>query len=68
MILKLSNIFQFDPHRIKSSPINSLCNRLCCVLVTCNAHFGGKNGLVQLWIAFIRELRFIWNFRLSIQG
>nr|XP_014095942.1 rab3 GTPase-activating protein catalytic subunit isoform X5 [Bactrocera oleae] len=57
-----------NTHRIKSSPFNSLASRLSCVLATCNAHFGGKNGLAQLWIAFIRELRFIWNFRLSIQG
>ncbi|XP_011194771.2 rab3 GTPase-activating protein catalytic subunit [Zeugodacus cucurbitae] len=59
---------EFDPHRIKSSPINSLACRLSCILATCNAHFGGKSGFAQLWIAFIRELRFIWNSRLSIQG
>uniref|UniRef100_A0A0K8UUP4 Rab3 GTPase-activating protein catalytic subunit n=3 Tax=Bactrocera latifrons TaxID=174628 RepID=A0A0K8UUP4_BACLA len=57
-----------NPRRIKSSPFNSLSSRVSCALVTCNAHFGGKNGLAQLWIAFIRELRFIWNCRLSIQG
>ncbi|XP_067618904.1 rab3 GTPase-activating protein catalytic subunit isoform X2 [Eurosta solidaginis] len=59
---------QFDPHRIKSSPFDSLSSRLCCLLATCNAHFGGKNGVAQIWVSFIRELRFIWSVRLSIPG
>ncbi|XP_004524726.1 rab3 GTPase-activating protein catalytic subunit [Ceratitis capitata] len=59
---------EIDPHRIKSAPLDSLCSRLSCLLATCNAHFGGKSGLAQLYFAFIRELRFIWNFRLPISG
>ncbi|XP_036340608.1 rab3 GTPase-activating protein catalytic subunit-like isoform X1 [Rhagoletis pomonella] len=59
---------EYDMHRIKSAMMDSLSWRLSCLLATCNAHYGGKSGLAQLWAAFTRELRFIWDTRLSIQG
>ncbi|XP_054744241.1 rab3 GTPase-activating protein catalytic subunit [Anastrepha obliqua] len=59
---------EFDPHRIKSAPLDCLSSRLSCLLATCNAHYGGKAGLAQLWASFTRELQFIWDVRLSIPG
>uniref|UniRef100_A0A1B0G648 Rab3 GTPase-activating protein catalytic subunit n=1 Tax=Glossina morsitans morsitans TaxID=37546 RepID=A0A1B0G648_GLOMM len=59
---------QHDPHRIKSAKPDSLVQRLSCLLATCNAHFGGERGLVQIWASFIKELRFLWDNCLPIPG
>ncbi|XP_037815064.1 rab3 GTPase-activating protein catalytic subunit [Lucilia sericata] len=62
-----SDLFK-DPHRIKSAVADSLVHRLSCLLATCNAHFGGKSGLAQLWATFTRELRLLWDCCIIIPG
>uniref|UniRef100_A0A1A9WMB4 Uncharacterized protein n=1 Tax=Glossina brevipalpis TaxID=37001 RepID=A0A1A9WMB4_9MUSC len=57
-----------DPHRIKSASPDSLVHRLSCLVATCNAHFGGERGFVQIWASFIKELRFLWDNCLPIPG
>ncbi|KAM7351166.1 RAB3 GTPase activating protein subunit 1 [Cochliomyia hominivorax] len=57
-----------DPHRIKSAVADSLVHRLSCLLATCNAHFGGGNGLAQVWATFTRELRLLWDSCSPIPG
>ncbi|XP_065358583.1 rab3 GTPase-activating protein catalytic subunit isoform X2 [Calliphora vicina] len=57
-----------DPHRVKSALADSLVHRLSCLLATCNAHFGGKSGLAQLWATFTRELRLLWDCCITIPG
>ncbi|XP_055921791.1 rab3 GTPase-activating protein catalytic subunit [Eupeodes corollae] len=59
---------KFDPLRIKSAGCDSLVARLSCLLATCNAHFGGKSGMAQLWANFTEELRYRLDNCLQIPG
>ncbi|XP_061393377.1 rab3 GTPase-activating protein catalytic subunit-like [Musca vetustissima] len=59
---------KIDPHRIKSAESDSLVYRLSCLLATVHAHFGGKSGLAQLYAAFTRELRQLWESCTLIPG
>ncbi|XP_073827176.1 RAB3 GTPase activating protein subunit 1 [Musca autumnalis] len=59
---------KIDPHRIKSAVSDSLVYRLSCLLATTHAHFGGKSGFAQLYAAFTRELRQLWESCTLIPG
>ncbi|XP_030383512.1 rab3 GTPase-activating protein catalytic subunit [Scaptodrosophila lebanonensis] len=59
---------KFDPMRIKSAVPDSLVCRLSCLLATCHAHLGGFEGMAQLWAAFTRQLRMLWDNSLSVPG
>ncbi|XP_053677020.1 rab3 GTPase-activating protein catalytic subunit-like [Anopheles nili] len=49
---------EFDPHRVKSANPDSLVHRLAGLLALCNAYFGGKRGVAQLWAEFAQEMRY----------
>ncbi|XP_075153598.1 RAB3 GTPase activating protein subunit 1 [Haematobia irritans] len=59
---------KIDPHRIKSAESDSLIHRLSCLLATVHAHFGGNSGFAQLYAAFTREIRGLWNSCTPIPG
>ncbi|XP_013098315.2 rab3 GTPase-activating protein catalytic subunit [Stomoxys calcitrans] len=59
---------KIDPHRIKSAEKDSLIHRLSCLLATVHAHFGGNTGMAQLYAAFTREIRSLWNSCIPIPG
>ncbi|XP_001357035.2 rab3 GTPase-activating protein catalytic subunit [Drosophila pseudoobscura] len=59
---------KFDPMRIKSAVPDSLVCRLSCLLATCHAHSGGLDGMAQLWAAFTRQLRLLWDNSLAVPG
>ncbi|XP_023031592.1 rab3 GTPase-activating protein catalytic subunit [Drosophila willistoni] len=59
---------KFDPMRIKSAVPDSLVCRLSCLLTTCHAHLGSLEGMAQLWAAFTRQLRLLWDNSLAIPG
>ncbi|XP_020803187.1 rab3 GTPase-activating protein catalytic subunit [Drosophila serrata] len=59
---------KFDPMRIKSAVPDSLVCRLSCLLATCHAHLGSVEGMAQLWAAFTRQLRLIWDNSLLVPG
>uniref|UniRef100_A0A182NLM2 Uncharacterized protein n=1 Tax=Anopheles dirus TaxID=7168 RepID=A0A182NLM2_9DIPT len=49
---------EFDPLRIKSANADSLVHRLAALLALCNACFGGKRTVAQLWAEFAQEMRY----------
>uniref|UniRef100_A0A4Y0BHL8 Rab3 GTPase-activating protein catalytic subunit n=1 Tax=Anopheles funestus TaxID=62324 RepID=A0A4Y0BHL8_ANOFN len=49
---------EFDPMRIKSANPDSLVHRLATLLALCNACFGGKRAVAQLWAEFAQEMRY----------
>uniref|UniRef100_A0A182QTP4 Uncharacterized protein n=1 Tax=Anopheles farauti TaxID=69004 RepID=A0A182QTP4_9DIPT len=49
---------EFDPLRIKSANVDSLVHRLAALLALCNAAFGGKRAVAQLWAEFSQEMRY----------
>ncbi|XP_039495515.1 rab3 GTPase-activating protein catalytic subunit [Drosophila santomea] len=59
---------KFDPMRIKSAVPDSLVCRLSCLLATCHAHLGSVEGMAQVWAAFTRQLRFLWDNSLTVPG
>ncbi|XP_043864989.1 rab3 GTPase-activating protein catalytic subunit isoform X2 [Drosophila mojavensis] len=59
---------KFDPMRIKSAVPDSLVCRLSCLLATCHAHLGSLEGMAQLWAAFTRQLRLLWDNSLTVPG
>uniref|UniRef100_A0A6P4E1V2 Rab3 GTPase-activating protein catalytic subunit n=1 Tax=Drosophila rhopaloa TaxID=1041015 RepID=A0A6P4E1V2_DRORH len=59
---------KFDPMRIKSAVPNSLVCRLSCLLATCHAHLGSVEGMAQVWAAFTRQLRLLWDNSLTVPG
>ncbi|SPP79972.1 rab3 GTPase-activating protein catalytic subunit [Drosophila guanche] len=59
---------KFDPVRIKSAVPDSLVCRLSCVLATSHAHSGSLEGMAQLWAAFTRHLRLLWDNSLTVPG
>ncbi|XP_043641034.1 rab3 GTPase-activating protein catalytic subunit [Drosophila teissieri] len=59
---------KFDPMRIKSAVPDSLVCRLSCLLATCHAHLGSVEGMAQVWAAFTRQLRLLWDNSLSVPG
>ncbi|ALC37966.1 CG31935 [Drosophila busckii] len=59
---------KFDPMRIKSAAPDSIVSRLSCLLATCHAHLGNLEGMAQLWAAFTRQLRFLWDNSLTVPG
>ncbi|XP_030555052.1 rab3 GTPase-activating protein catalytic subunit isoform X2 [Drosophila novamexicana] len=59
---------KFDPMSIKSAVADSLVCRLSCLLATCHAHLGSLEGMAQLWAAFTRQLRLLWDNSLSVPG
>ncbi|KAM8716002.1 hypothetical protein ACLKA7_002963 [Drosophila subpalustris] len=65
---KQSFKYKFDPMRIKSAVADSLVCRLSCLLATCHAHLGGVEGMAQLWAAFTRQLRLLWDNSLTVPG
>ncbi|XP_017050072.1 rab3 GTPase-activating protein catalytic subunit [Drosophila ficusphila] len=59
---------KFDPMRIKSAVPDSLVCRLSCLLATCHAHLGSVEGMAQVWAAFTRQLRLLWDNSLTVPG
>ncbi|XP_017075828.2 LOW QUALITY PROTEIN: rab3 GTPase-activating protein catalytic subunit [Drosophila eugracilis] len=59
---------KFDPMRIKSAVPDSLACRLSCLLATCHAHLGSVEGMAQVWAAFTRQLRLLWDNCLTVPG
>ncbi|XP_034098224.1 rab3 GTPase-activating protein catalytic subunit [Drosophila albomicans] len=59
---------KFDPMRIKSAVTDSLVSRLSCLLATCHAHLGGVESMAQVWAAFTRQLRVLWDNSLTVPG
>uniref|UniRef100_A0AAG5DGE6 Rab3 GTPase-activating protein catalytic subunit n=2 Tax=Anopheles atroparvus TaxID=41427 RepID=A0AAG5DGE6_ANOAO len=49
---------EFDPLKIKSANPDSLVHRLATLLALCNAFFGGKRAVAQLWAEFAQEMRY----------
>ncbi|KFB44905.1 hypothetical protein ZHAS_00012817 [Anopheles sinensis] len=49
---------EFDPLKIKSANPDSLVHRLTTLLALCNAFFGGKRAVAQLWAEFAQEMRY----------
>uniref|UniRef100_A0A182SPS2 Uncharacterized protein n=1 Tax=Anopheles maculatus TaxID=74869 RepID=A0A182SPS2_9DIPT len=59
---------EFDPMRIKSANPDSLVHRLATLLALCNAYFGGKRALAQLWAEFAQEMRYRVERCIQIPG
>ncbi|ETN58006.1 Rab3 GTPase-activating protein catalytic subunit [Anopheles darlingi] len=59
---------EFDPLKIKSADPDSLVHRLATLLALCNAYFGGKRALAQLWAEFTQEMRYRVERCIQIPG
>ncbi|XP_040165301.1 rab3 GTPase-activating protein catalytic subunit [Anopheles arabiensis] len=59
---------EFDPLRIKSANADSLVHRLATLLALCNACFGGKRAVAQLWAEFAQEMRYRVERCIQIPG
>uniref|UniRef100_A0A182UX67 Uncharacterized protein n=2 Tax=Anopheles merus TaxID=30066 RepID=A0A182UX67_ANOME len=59
---------EFDPLRIKSANPDSLVHRLATLLALCNACFGGKRAVAQLWAEFAQEMRYRVERCIQIPG
>ncbi|XP_065081076.1 rab3 GTPase-activating protein catalytic subunit isoform X2 [Ochlerotatus camptorhynchus] len=58
----------FDPLKIKSACPDSLVHRLATLLAVCNAYYGGKRAVAQLWAEFSQEMRYRVERCIQIPG
>lgn len=58
----------FDPLKIKSAWPDSLVHRLATLLAVCNAYYGGKRAVAQLWAEFSQEMRYRVERCIQIPG
>ncbi|XP_058057524.1 rab3 GTPase-activating protein catalytic subunit-like [Anopheles bellator] len=59
---------EFDPLKIKSADPDSLVHRLATLLALCNAYYGGKRAVAQLWVEFAQEMRYRVERCIQIPG